>query len=190
MNQPDAVLVQQARSGDRSAFEELVRRTSRLVFARIYLDTGDAELSEDLMQETFLLAFRSLHRLENIGGFRTWLLTLARNATIDAARRATRQKRLAPALADVPLSAIAGSELSPDELAEREEMRCQVLGLLRGLPEVYRLPVTLRYIAGVDSDAIAEHLGTTQSAVRSLVYRGLKLLRERLPPELKSTLTG
>ena len=56
MSDTDTALVRRAKDGDRAAFEELVRRTARLVFARLYLDTGDAHRSEDLLQETLLLA--------------------------------------------------------------------------------------------------------------------------------------
>lgn len=190
MSEPDKPLVLRARAGDRSAFEELVRRTSRLLFARFYLETGCASHAEDLSQETFLLAFRSLHQLADPAGFRTWLLTLARNVRIDEFRKASRLKRLAPVTADTALVAISSSEPPPDEIAEREESRQQVLEILRGLPEEYRLPITLRYIVGSDAAAISEHLGTTKSAVRSLLYRGLKVLRKRLPPDLKARFEG
>src|SRR2546421_13105890 len=98
----DEVLVRSAQGGDRAAFEELVRRTSRLVFARLYLDTGDAHRAEDLLQDTYLLAFRSLHRLADPAGFRPWLLTIAHSALIDAARRDARLKRAAPPRSDIP----------------------------------------------------------------------------------------
>src|SRR5436309_6405417 len=105
MSETDTVLVRRARDGDREAFEELVRRTSRRVFARLYLETGDAHRAEDLLQETFLLAFRSLHRLVDPAGFRPWLLTIAHTALVDAARRDARQKRTPPARSGTPLSA-------------------------------------------------------------------------------------
>jgi len=190
MSEPDTTLVSRARSGDRSAFEELVRRTSRLLFARLYLNTGCPNKAEDLLQETFLLAFRSLHQLKNPAGFRHWLLALARNVGVDHARKATRLKRLAPVTADIPLGAIPATGPSPDEAALRDELRQQVLAVLRTLPEEYRLPITLRYIVGVDCDDIGEHLGLTNSAVRSLLYRGLKVLRDRLPPDLKAEFEG
>ena len=95
MSETDTDLVVRARTGDRPAFEELVRRTSRLVFARLYLDTGHTQRAEDLLQETLLLAYRSLRKLENPAQFRPWLLTIAHNVVIDAARRDSRQKRSA-----------------------------------------------------------------------------------------------
>ena len=77
MSDTDTALVRRARDGDRPAFEELVRRSSRLVFARLYLETGSVHRAEDLLQETLLLAFRSLRKLTDPAGFRPWLLALS-----------------------------------------------------------------------------------------------------------------
>ena len=76
-------LARQARDGSREAFEELVRRTSRMVYARLYLETGDTHQAEDLLQETLLTAFRTLTQLENPERFRPWLLRIAQNAAIE-----------------------------------------------------------------------------------------------------------
>src|ERR1700730_2119889 len=92
----EEILVRSARRGARPAFEELVRRTSRLVFARLYLETGDTHRAEDLLQETWLRAYRSLRGLNFPGKLRPWLLTLAQNVFNDDARGATRHKRAAP----------------------------------------------------------------------------------------------
>lgn len=184
MGESDIALVLRARNGDRAAFEELVRRTSRLVFARLCLDTGNASRAEDLLQETFLLAFRSLRRLTDPSGFRPWLLTIAHNVLIDAVRRDSRRKRASPPQSDTPLTAIAASDPSPDEIALREERRQQVLSALRSLPEEYRLPLSLRYLTGADYDTIGEQLGLSNGSLRGLLHRGLKMLRDRLPAEL------
>src|SRR5688572_28734762 len=90
----DRDLVVASQRGDRAAFEELVRRTARLVFSRIYLDTGDAHRSEDLVQETFLAAWRSIAQVTDPTGFRAWLLSIAHSVTVDALRRDSRKKRM------------------------------------------------------------------------------------------------
>ncbi len=189
MSDTDTALVVRARDGDRAAFEELVRRTARLVFARLYLDTGKADRAEDLLQETFLLAFRALRRLADPAGFRPWLLAIAHNVLIDDARRATRLKRLAPLAADMALSRVPAPGPRPDELAQREELRQRVLTVLRSLPEEYRLPLTLRYIIGSGYDEIGDQLGITNGSLRGLLHRGLKMLRDRLPPDLADEFT-
>ena len=89
----DLDTVTRAKAGDRAAFEELVRRTGRLVFAKLYLETGDPHRSEDLVQETYLLAFRSLQQLTEPKSFRPWLLGIAHRAMLDAAKRDNRLKR-------------------------------------------------------------------------------------------------
>src|SRR4029079_15492430 len=129
MSESDTALVRRVRDGDRQAFEELVRRTSRLVFARLYLDTRDRHRAEDLLQETYLVAFRSLHRLADPVGFRPSLLTIAHTAMVDAVRRDARQKRTPPPRSETPLSAIPGGGPRPDEAAERAEMRQRVLAV-------------------------------------------------------------
>ncbi len=183
MSDSDTALVQKARNGDRPSFEELVRRTSRLVFARLYLDTGCVDQAEDLLQETFLLAFRALPKLADPAGFRPWLLSIAHNALIDDARRSTRLKRLKPPASDTPLSELPSGGPSPEDMAERTELRQRVLAVLRSLPEEYRLPLTLRYITGADYEIISQQLGLTNGSLRGLLHRGLKMLRDRLPPE-------
>ncbi|MDB5312954.1 MAG: polymerase sigma factor, sigma-70 family, partial [Gemmataceae bacterium] len=190
MSETDTALVLRAREGDRAAFEELIRRTSRLVFARLYLDTGSVHRAEDLCQETLLLAYRSLRRLTDPARFRPWLLAIAGNVLIDATRRDTRLKRAAPPPSDTPLSAVPAVGPSPDEAAEREELRGRVLAVLRSLPEEYRLPITLRYITGADYDTIGLQLGLTNGSLRGLLHRGLKMLRDRLPPDLRAGVDG
>ncbi len=183
MSESDADLVRRASRGERGGFEELVRRTSRLVFSRIYLDTGDTHRTEDLVQETYLLAYRSLARLRNPDGFRPWLLAIAHNVVTDAARHDLRQKRAAPPRTDVELRTLAAVD-RPDHV-ECDERREQVLAVLRSLPDEYRLPLTLRYITGADCETIGTQLGLTNGSLRGLLHRGLKMLRERMPDDLR-----
>jgi RNA polymerase sigma-70 factor (ECF subfamily) len=177
----EATLVRRAQGGERGAFEELVRRTSRLVFARLYLETGDAHLAEDLLQETLLRAYHAIGRLNHPATLRTWLLTIAQNVLTDSVRREGRKKRAAPARAGPDsLASVPGRSPSPDEEAAQAEEREQVLAVLRSLPEEYRLPLTLRYIAGADYEAIETQLGLSNGSLRGLLHRGLRMLRSRL----------
>lgn len=181
MTDGDAELVGRAQSGDRGAFEALVRRTGRLVFARLYLDTGDPHKAEDLVQETFLLAFRSIGQLKDPAGFRPWLLAIANRAMLDAVRRDGRKKRSGPTTGEAALTLVPANGFAPDEAAEAEEGRARVIEALRGLPEEYRLPLSLRYLAGADYESISHQLGLTNGSLRGMLHRGLKLLKERMP---------
>ncbi len=180
----EEVLVRNARAGDRAAFEELVRRTSRLVFARLYLETGDVHRAEDLLQETLLVAFRSMRDLSDIRRFRPWLLRIATNLAIDAARRDLRKKRAAPLeIPAIPLEALRDKAGPPGDQLAQHELRAQVLAALRSLPEEYQLPLTLRYLAGADYETICVQLGLTNGSLRGLLHRGLKMLRTKLPAD-------
>ncbi len=188
MTDTDLALVRKAREGDRAAFEEIVRRTSRLVFARLYLETGDRQRSEDLLQETLLTAYRRLHLLEEPRNFRAWLLTIAQNLAVDALRYDQRQKRTAPPRENAEVLAnVPGKSPGPDQEAERHEMRAKVLAVLRSLPEEYRLPLTLRYIGGADYETICMQLGLTNGSLRGLLHRGMKLLRAELQEVMKES---
>ena len=172
-------LVGQAKRGDRAAFEELVRRTSRLVFARLYLETGDTHEAEDLLQETLLIVFRTLGQLTSADKFRPWLLRIAQNAAIDAARRESRKKRT-PEPGVIKLRLAAQESPPPEQQMEQEEERQQVLAILRSLPEEYRLPLTLRYLVGADYETIQMQMGLSNGALRGLLHRGMAKLRAEM----------
>src|SRR5690242_19839078 len=120
MSEADEALVVKAQGGDRTAFEELVRRTSRLLFARLYLETCNTHRAEDLLQETWLRAYRAFARRSNPASLRTWLLSIAQNVLADEVRGGSRQKRGAPARAGPEsLDSQPGSAPSPEEEAAR-----------------------------------------------------------------------
>lgn len=183
MNETDEELVLRSQQKDRAAFEELVRRTGRLVFSRVYLDVGDTHRAEDLAQETFLLAWRSMAQVTNSKGLRPWLLTIARSVTVDAQRREARKKRTVPGRRDTALeTCVPATDPRPDpsQTAEREEERERVLKVLRSLPEEYREPLILRYLAGADYETIGRQLGLSNGSLRGLLNRGMARLREEL----------
>jgi RNA polymerase sigma-70 factor (ECF subfamily) len=173
MTEPEETLVERARGGDRAAFEELVRCTSRLVYARLYLESGDAHRAEDLLQETLLTAFRTIGQLTQADRFRPWILRIAQNVLLDSVRHDTRKKR-------TPTPAVLQFRLEPprpEMHAEREELREKVLAVLRELPEEYRLPLTLRYLVGADYETIQTQMGLTNGSLRGLLRRGIERLR-------------
>jgi len=175
-------LVRRARDGNREAFEELVRRTSRMVYAKLYLDTGDPHSAEDLVQETYLRAFRSMAQLTDPRGFRGWLMTIGQSVLIDSFRRAGALRRSPPprasqeALDNVPAPSAEGPGLA--------ETREKVRLILQSLPEEYRLPLTLRYIDGADYETIQMQLGLSPGSLRGILYRGLQLLRRAVKQEV------
>lgn len=176
----DFILVVRAQRGDRAAFEELVRRTSRLVFARMYLETGDTHQAEDLVQETLMTAYRMLGQLTQPEKFRPWLLRIAQNLATNAVRHDSRKKRTPNhEILKLRQEAIL-SVIGPAEQAEQDELKQKVLGVLRDMPEEYRLPLTLRYLVGADYDTIQTQTGLSKGSLRGLLHRGLQRLRDEM----------
>ena len=158
-----------------------MRRTSRLVFGRLSVETGDVHRAEDLLQETLLIAFRRPPQLTDPDAFRPWLLTIAQNVVIDAVRRDKRKRRSGSlSTGNNALNQVPDDSPGPSEQLENSEMRDQFLAVLRSIPEQYRDPLTLRYESGSDYDTICTELGMSNGALRGLLHRGMKMLRAKL----------
>lgn len=177
---PDAELVRRAQRGDRPAFEELVRKTTHLVYAHLYLETADPHVAEDLVQETYLNAFRCLRRLQKPQLFRSWLLTIAHNACVSAHRRKTRKKRAGTRLSGLDPDQLHKPGEEPPDLAEREERRRRVLSIIRSMPENYRLALMMRFLLGADYETMSAQLGLSNGALRGILNRGVRLLQQKL----------
>ena len=183
MVESEESLVAASRRGDRQAFEELVRRTARLLFARAYLETGDAHRAEDLVQDTLLTAWRSIRQVTDAAGFRPWLMSILHTATIDAQRRASRKKRGGSdkrRTGEETFLRLADDRPTPSESAERSEERERTLAVFRSLPSEYRQVLMLRYLAGADYEEISRQLALTNGSLRGLLHRGMAMLRAEL----------
>ena len=159
--------VRRSQSGDRGAFEELIRATARLVWASVYGQVRDPAWTEDIVQETYLKAWASIAELKDPSSFRAWLLTIAR-------RLSWRHVELAGRPLPTPQEASTPSDA--------DDARDQVREALTGLPERYRLPVTLHLLNGMEYAAISRELGLENGTLRGLIARGTKKLRAALTP--------
>jgi RNA polymerase sigma-70 factor (ECF subfamily) len=182
LDDEQSLVIRSRDRGERAAFEELVRRTARWLFARIYLETGgDAHRTDDLLQETFLRAWRSIKTLSDAKTFRPWLSSIAHSVVIDAARGDTRKKRDGTkALDDQAMLRLADGAPSPPQQADQSEQRQRVLAMLKELPQEYRDVLSLRYLAGADYETIAKQLAISNGSLRGLLSRGMKMLREKM----------
>jgi RNA polymerase sigma-70 factor (ECF subfamily) len=185
LSEPDEALAQRSRTGDREAFEELVRRTSRGVFARLYLETGDPHKAEDIAQEAYLLAWRSIRSLSDPLAFRGWLYSIAHSALLQSVRRDSRAKRDVKKVSrnsnhEDQMQSVADRHPHPPEEADQRERRETVLALLRSMPQEYRLPLTMRYIDGADYQTIGRELAITNGSLRGLLNRGMAMLRGKV----------
>lgn len=165
---PDPAAVR-ACSGDRDAFAELYRRHASAVHAVLLSIVGVQE-AQDLVQDVFTTALRTLDTLRDPARVGPWLHTIARNRGRDALR--------SPRRSTEPLDDehAAGPVDDPDA---RDEAAA-ALDALRSLSPTYRETLCMRLVEGLSGPEIAERTGMTPGSVRVNLCRGMKLLRERL----------
>ena len=173
-------LVARARKGDREAFGELVRRYEKKVFALTRRMCPGPEDAEEAAQEAFLAAWQGLPSFRGEAGFGTWLYRLTSNACVDLLRKSGR----APAGLSLddgerPLN-LPDPRPSPQEEAERAELRERIEAGLRRLPPERREVLILREIHQLRYEEIAKILSLDLGTVKSRISRGRQELRKIL----------
>jgi RNA polymerase sigma-70 factor (ECF subfamily) len=190
---PDVRLMLRVKEDDAGAFEELVRRyQARLV--RLMQTIGpQADMAEDLAQETFLRVYRARKRYEPGAKFSTWLFTIAGNVARNAARTLGRRQEVsegdAPRGMDSPSgvgaivsTAVEASGLMPTRVAEGTERAEIVRAAVAALGERQRMALMLSRFENMSYVEIAESMGLTTKAVKSLLSRARVNLKEILQP--------
>jgi RNA polymerase sigma-70 factor (ECF subfamily) len=171
----DALLVRQARQGDREAFSKLVTRHQRYVFNLAYRLLWDYEEARDLTQEAFLRAWCCLPAFRGEAKFTTWLYRIVTNLCLN---RLSELRRNLLELNHECLSAPV--EFDPSSLCEEKERREFIHRQIEDLPVKYRLVITLRYLHGFSYREIAEILGIPISTVKTHLFRAKEILRGKL----------
>src|SRR5690606_23902467 len=153
-------LVAAARDGDRSAFEELVRATHADTYTLAYRLTGDEEDARDVVQESYLRAYRGLERFRGDAQFTTWLYRITANcASTHLGRR--RRRRADPITDDLQLADV-DPERDPAARADASLLRDRLERALVDLPPKLRAVVVLRDVYDLPHEAIAAELGISE----------------------------
>lgn len=184
----DAALVERARTGDRQAFDGLVRATSGDVYALALRLTGDEHDARDVVQEAYLRAFRSIPGFRGDASFGTWMYRITANCAATSYRR-RRAVHLVSLDTDVRVGELP-SEPDADGLASAAVERDRLERALRSLPLTLRSVVVLRDVYGLTHEEIASELGVSGAATRVRLHRARRLLRAQLFPEPRSSLDG
>jgi RNA polymerase sigma-70 factor, ECF subfamily len=176
----DAMLVSDARTGDRVAFGRLYDRYARMVHGVLLARVPVGEV-DDLVQDVFLLALRRLSTLRETGSFGAWLTVIARNLANDYHRHSVPEDQLAPQdqrTDDTNEREIEHGNISGDD----QSPAVAILDAIRALPDAYRETLILRLVEGMTGPEIAARTGLTHGSVRVNLHRGMQQLRAKLSP--------
>jgi RNA polymerase sigma-70 factor (ECF subfamily) len=193
---PDAALMLRVKQGDTAAFTELVEKYKQPVINLAYRTLRDLTEAEDLAQNVFVQVHKSAARYKSTAKFSTWLFTIARNLCLNEIRR--RSRHPAESL-DAPRSEQEDQPLqqfedkataSPPESVLQGELAQQIDSALADLPENQRSAILLCRQEELSYEEIAEVLGCSLSATKSLIHRGRETLKERLKAYLRTGETG
>lgn len=172
-------------AGDVTGFEQIVKHYSSMVFSLAARLVGPAE-AEDIVQETFLRAYRGLESFRGESSLKTWLYTIAlnrvraRHGTLARIRElfSSRSRTDDDMPSEIDLAADPGD--TPEETAVKRDQRARLRQAVQNLPEEFRLAVVLRDLEGLSYGEVAEALKVPIGTVRSRLARGRSMLKEKL----------
>lgn len=169
-------LVELARNGDVSAYEQLVSRYATVAFRTAYVITGSEADAEDATQDAFFKAYRALGRFRTGASFRPWLLQIVANEARNQRRGFWRRSNLSVRVAERLGHGDAAP--SPEDLAESTEERDQLLRAVNALREDDRRVIACRYFLDLSSAETAGILRWPEGTVKSRLSRALERLRQ------------
>jgi RNA polymerase sigma-70 factor, ECF subfamily len=172
----ERALIERCRTGDDTAFSELVERYKHLVYGLVYRLTADRSQVDDIAQEVFLKIHRGLPYFRGDARLSTWIYRIVQNVCFEA------RPRRAPDLSlDVPPEARPVREPGqPDGAFADLELRDRLDKAIAQLPDQYRLLIAAHYLEGVQYEALAEAMNIPLGTVKTHLYRAKRRLRELL----------
>ena len=188
----DADLMLRVKRGDREAFDLLMQRWQQPVISFIYRTLPDADEAEDLSQAVFVQLWKSAARYEVAAKFSTFLFTIARNLCLNELRRRARHPADSldephPDDESHPYRQIEDRrEASASDATQNAELVTKVQEALDALPEKQRTAIILCREGELSYEQIADLLGTSLQATKSLIHRGRETLKARLKPYLRT----
>lgn len=177
------LLVYKSKQGNKEAFEQLVKLYQNKVYALCYQLTSNQSDAQDLAQEAFVKAYRSLSGFRNEADFGTWMHRITVNLWINTKRRKKPEVSL-DATIDTGNGEInfevASNEETPDEKLERKELNMLVQLALNDLSEEHKTVLVLREMQGYNYEEIAQITGCSLGTVKSRINRARQNLKEKV----------
>jgi len=181
----DAAVVALVLGGEQDAYRVLVERHSRAVFRLAYRMMGNEHDAEEVVQETFLKAYRSLKKFEERSAFSTWLYRITSNCALDLIRKRQRhddKRAPQPPEESEVVAQIATGDPGPDRLALSGELGKQIYAAMRELSPMERAAFVLRHHQGHSIAEIGRLLSLEPSATKNSIFRAVQKLRRALEP--------
>jgi RNA polymerase sigma-70 factor, ECF subfamily len=189
---PDAALMLLVKQGDVSAFERLVEKYKQPVLSLVYRMLRDLTEAEDIAQNVFVQVYKSASRYEISSKFSTWLFTIARNLSLNEIRRRSRHPAESidathPDNEDQPWHQFEDKKtFTPPESLLQGELENKILEAISELPENQKTALLLCRQGELSYEQIADVVGTSLSATKSLIHRARETLKHKLKPYLKT----
>ncbi|MFI7384553.1 RNA polymerase sigma factor [Streptomyces sp. NPDC049813] len=183
-------MIARVRAGEPEAYAELVRAFTGVAL-RAAMALGAGADAEDVVQQSFFKAYRSLGRFRDGSAFKPWLLKIVANETRNTVRSVGRQRSVAgreAAMAEA--EPLIPESADPAATAIEIERRSELLHALELLSEEHRLVVTYRYLLEMDESETAQALGWARGTVKSRLHRALRKLGELLPGAVQQPTAG
>jgi RNA polymerase sigma-70 factor (ECF subfamily) len=177
MDDDERSFVVRTLQGDAEAFRALVERHSVFVFRLAFRITGNPQDAEDVVQESFLRAYRELRSFDQRSGFRTWLYRIAANYALDLLRARERRSGNPEPLMTLPCRAP-----TPERMALSGEIRGMLQNAMEELSHSERVAFVLRHFEGMGIEEVSRALGCQAGAAKHSVFRAVQKLRRALEP--------
>ena len=182
--QLEAERIRRAQEGDRGAFDALVTDSFGRIYSLLFRMVGNHEDAEDLAQECFVRAYRSLRFYRGDASFATWLYRIALHLARDHQRRGTRRSVVGK-LSDEELEKVALPWRGPSEEVTRKELVDSLASAIQQLPHNLRAALVLRILEGLDYDEVARAMGVRPGTARTQVMKARRLLVRTMGPWLE-----
>jgi len=179
----EKVLIAKSKSGDRAAFEELVRQFSKYVYTTAFFILRDAYEAEDVSQEVFVKVYLSLKGFRGLSSFKTWIRRLTVNTCIDRLRlhSKTLDKKISlEKMTEEYEIDLTGSGMSLEKSYFNKETVKEVLKIIVNLDENYRIPLILRDLQDYSYREIAELIDKPIGTVKTNIHRARKIIKDKL----------
>ena len=180
-------LIEASIRGDRKAFREIVAKYQSLVCSVAYSATGDLSESEDLAQETFIVAWQKLESLQDRDKLSSWLCGIVKNIARDTHRKSKRDLSYDATPLDEAVAAVNAVQIA--ERVTVTEREAVMWAALEEIPETYREPLILFYRRGESVREVAQALDISEDAAKQRLSRGRKMLKEQVAAFIEKSLS-